>query len=118
MKNSFSLRQMPGLLFGLLLLLGCQKELAEEDLIYRGDWDSPTYALQIYSNGYGVCNSKRFGGLTCEGYVRIRESKIVFTSNKESSTLARKAFRINESPAIDPNGVKYMVLDGERFTRR
>lgn len=118
MKKPFPYPLLPGLLFGLLFLLGCQKELAEDDLIYRGDWDSPTYAIQIYSNGYGVCNSKRFGGLTCEGYVRIRENKIVFTSNKESSTLARKAFRIEQTPAVDPAGNKYMVLDGERFTRR
>lgn len=45
----------------LLLLFGCQQELAEEDLIYRGDWDSATYALQIYSNGYGVCNTRKRG---------------------------------------------------------
>lgn len=99
-------------------LISCQRQLAEEDLIYRGDWDSNTYALQIYSNGYGVCNTRKFGGLTCEGYVTIRSSKIVFTSNKDTSTLPRKKFDIDQSPQTDANGITFMILDGQRFERR
>ena len=108
-------------LFFLILsgsLISCQRQLDEDDLIYRGDWDSRTYALQIYSNGYGVCNTRKWGGLTCEGYVTIRSSKIVFTSNKETSSLPRKKFDIDEQPQIDANGVIFMILDGERFERR
>lgn len=101
----------------LLLLFGCQQELAEEDLIYRGDWASATYALQIYSNGYGVCNTRKMGGLTCEGYVTIRRSSIVFTSNTDKSTLGRKRFGIDRPPAIDANGSTYMILNGERFEK-
>jgi hypothetical protein len=99
-------------------LLSCQRELDEEDLIYRGDWDSKTYALQIFSNGYGVCNTRKWGGLTCEGYVTIRSNKIVFTSNRESSSLPRKKFDIDQRPQIDANGTNFMILDGERFERR
>jgi hypothetical protein len=99
-------------------LTSCQRELEEEDLIFRGDWDSKTYALQIYSNGYGVCNSSKWGGLTCEGYVTIREDKIVFTSKKENSTLPRKKFNIDQRPAIDASGNTFMILSGERFDKR
>lgn len=96
----------------------CQRELAEDDLIFRGDWDSKNYALQIYSNGYGVCNTRKWGGLTCEGYVTVRKDRIVFTSNKDSSTLPRKKFDIHQRPAIDASGITYMILNGERFEKR
>lgn len=111
-------------LFPIFLLLlsvsitSCQKELAEDDLIFRGDWDSRTYALQIFSNGYGICNTRKWGGLTCEGSVVIRKDRIIFTSNKDISTLPRKKFNIDQRPAVDANGVTYMILDGERFEKR
>ena len=114
MKNVWTLT----LLFFLVTLSSCQRELDEEDLIFRGDWDSSTYALQIYSNGYGVCNSRKWGGLTCEGYVTIKQDKIVFTSNKDKSTLPRKKFNIDQRPTIDANGNTFMILSGERFEKR
>ncbi len=109
------------LLAALLLvsLTACQKELAEEDLIYRGDWDSKNYAIQIYRNGYGMVNSKKMGvSLQLEGRVSIKDDRIIFTSNLDTSTLPRKRFQINEKPTIDANGITYMVLDNERFERR
>lgn len=103
----------------LLNLIACQKELEEDDLIYRGDWDSKNYAIQIFRNGYGVVNSKKLGvSLTCEGRVSIKEDKIIFTSNVKDSTLPRKRFKINQKPTIDTNGITYMVLDNERFEKR
>ncbi len=114
MKNILSILS----LFIVLSLLSCQKALDEEEMIYQGNWSSRTYALQIYGNGYGLCQSKKWGiGLVCEGYVRIRSRHIVFTGTDESSTLPRKKFTIDQKPAIDSSGVTYMVLDGERFEK-
>lgn len=108
-------------LVSLVLLLGiysCQRPLAEEDLIFRGDWSSSKYALQIYGNGYGVCQSKKWGiGLVCEGYVTITNNRIVFTSTEEHSTLARKKFSIDQLPTTDSSGTVYMILEGDRFEK-
>lgn len=102
----------------LLVMMACQKELAEENLLFRGDWDSPHYALQIYQNGSGVCNSnKGLFSTTCDGRVSIKDNKIIFTSNKDHSTMYRKKFDIDQRPSIDQNGVTFMILDGERFVK-
>jgi hypothetical protein len=101
-----------------LVLASCQRELDEEDLVFRGDWDSPTYALQIYSNGYGMANSRRLGGLTVEGRVAVRGDRLIFTSNRENSSLPRKRFRINQRPDVEADGTVYMILDNESFTKR
>ncbi|SDK28980.1 hypothetical protein SAMN05421823_102364 [Catalinimonas alkaloidigena] len=104
--------------FSLLVLFSsCQRSLDDDDLIFRGDWSSRTYALQIFSNGYGVCNTRKWGGLTCEGYVKIRDRHLVFVSNTDDSTLDRKRFRIDQRPTVDADGVVYMELSGERFER-
>ena len=102
----------------LLLFTSCQRALDEEDLIFRGDWSSKTYALQIFGNGYGVCNTRKWGGVTCEGYVKVRARHLVFVSNDDDSSLARKRFRIDQRPTTDANGVVYMELSGERFERQ
>lgn len=96
----------------------CQKELDEEAHVFLGDWNSKTYALQIYSNGYGICNTKKWGGLTCDGIVKVKSDRIVFTSKRESSTLLRKKFDIDQLPTVDAAGVTFMILDGERFEKR
>ena len=98
-----------------LAISSCQEELGPEDEIFRGTWDSSRYAIQIFQNGYGVCDIKNRG--RCEGNVKIRRGKIIFTSDNESSTVSRKAFDIDVPPTIDANGVEYMVLDGYRFER-
>ena len=92
-----------------------QEDLAPEDEIFRGSWDSSRYAIQIFQNGYGVCDIKNRG--RCEGNVRIRSGKIIFISDNESSTVGRKAFDVDVRPTTDANGVDYMVLDGYRFER-
>lgn len=103
----------------LLTLGGCQKELEEENFAFRGDWDSPTYALQIYQNGSGVCNSNKLGvPLVCEGRVKIRNNKLIFTSTKDDSSMPRKKFDIDQRPTVDRSGATYMVLDGETFEKR
>lgn len=105
-------------LFILVSLFSCQKPLEEEYLIFRGQWSSKKYALQIYGNGYGLCQSRKWGvGLVCEGYVTIKSGHIVFTSNQENATLARKKFTIDQKPAIDSSGITYMILEGDRFEK-
>jgi hypothetical protein len=101
----------------LLMALGCQRELSDEELLYTGDWQSSDYALQIFQNGYGVCNSKKYGvTLHFEGRVKINGNRMVFIDN-EDSALMRKRFRIDQRPATDPNGIIFMILDGQRFER-
>jgi hypothetical protein len=48
--------------------------------------------------------------------VKIESNRIVFIDNDEPST-GRKRFRINQPPTSDPNGLIFMVLDGQRFER-
>lgn len=101
----------------LMTALACQRELPEEALVYTGDWQSKDYALQIFRNGYGVCNSRRFGvTIHLEGRVKIESRRIVFI-DEDDPNLGRKRFRINQPPASDPNGARFMVLDGQRFER-
>ncbi len=104
-------------IFGLavLVLSSCQEELSLEDQIFRGSWDNDKYALQIFQNGYGVCDIKNRG--RCEGNVRITSSRIIFTSDNDADNVSRKAFRIDQRPATDADGVTYMILDGRRFVR-
>jgi hypothetical protein len=101
----------------LVTALACQRTLPEEAVVYTGNWQSKDYALQIYRNGYGVCNSKRYGiTIHLEGRVKIETSRIVFIDNDDPNT-GRKRFRINQPPTSDPNGLTFMVLDGQRFER-
>ena len=101
----------------LVTALACQRELPEEALHYTGDWQSKDYALQIYRNGYGVCNSKRYGfTIHLEGRVKIESNRIVFIDEEEPN-VGRKRFRINQPPTADPNGLTFMVLDGQRLER-
>jgi hypothetical protein len=101
----------------LVTALACQRELPGEALVYTGDWQSKDYALQIFRNGYGVCNSKRYGiTIHLEGRVKIESNRIVFIDEGDPN-LGRKRFRINQPPTTDPNGTTFMVLDGQRFER-
>ncbi len=108
------------LLFAVGLLvtaLACQRELPEEALSYTGDWQSRDYALQIFRNGYGVCNSIRYGvTIHLEGRVKVEPNRIVFIDEEEPN-VGRKRFRINQPPTTDPNGLTFMVLNGQRFER-
>lgn len=98
-----------------LLLTGCQRELDENDWVFSGDWESKHYALQIYRNGYGACNSRKWiVPVTYEGRVKITSNRIVFIDTEDE---IRKRFTIDQRPAKDSSGATFMVLDGERFTR-
>ena len=92
-----------------------QEELSPENYDFRGSWDSRKYAIQIFSNGYGVCDIKFWG--RCEGNVRIRGDKMIFTSENEGDGVSYKKFHIDQRPATDSLGVTYMILDGHRLVR-
>src|SRR5690606_36401631 len=61
----------------LLAMTSClQEELSPENYVFRGGWDSPKYAIQIYANGSGVLDIRNRG--RCEGNVWIRGDKMTF----------------------------------------
>jgi hypothetical protein len=92
-----------------------QEELAPENYDFRGSWDSRKYAIQIFSNGSGVCDIKNRG--RCEGNVRINGDKMVFMSENEGDEVGYKRFDIDQRPTTDSLGVTYMILDGQRLVR-
>lgn len=104
------------LLAAVILFASCQEELSFEDEVFRGNWDNDRYALQIYQNGYGICDIRNRG--RCEGNVRIRRNKIVFQSDNDRDAVGRKAFRIDQRPRVDADGVTFMILDGRRFNKQ
>jgi hypothetical protein len=92
-----------------------QEELAPENHDFRGSWDSRKYAIQIFSNGSGNCDIKYRG--RCEGNVRIKGNKMIFTSENENDDVSYKKFHIDQRPVTDSLGVTYMVLDGHKLVR-
>ena len=100
----------------LILFVACQEELSPENDDFRGHWDSSKYAIQIAKNGYGLCNRKNWG--KCEGNVKIKGSRMIFTSNNEDDELPWVRFKINQRPTLDSTGVMYMILDGHRFEKQ
>lgn len=100
-----------------LTLTGClQEELAPENYEFRGSWDSPKYAMQIYSNGSGFVDIKNRG--RCEGNVWIRGDRMIFMSENDDDEVGSKRFHIDQRPTTDSLGVTYMVLDGHRLVRQ
>lgn len=98
------------------LLTSClQEELSPENYVFRGSWDSPKYAIQIYSNGSGVLDIRKRG--RCEGNVWIRGDKMTFMSENEDDEIGYKRFHIDQRPTTDANGVTYMILDGHRLEK-
>jgi hypothetical protein len=106
------------LLYFLLFLcfVSCQQDLSPDDYDFRGHWDSSKYALQISKNGYGMCNKKNWG--TCEGRVKIKGSRMTFTSINDDDELPFVKFKINQRPTQDSSGIMFMVLDGHRFEKQ
>jgi hypothetical protein len=104
-------------LIALCLLTSClQEELAPENYDFRGSWDSPKYAMQIFSNGSGFLDIRNRG--RCEGNVRIRGEKMIFMSENENDGVGYKKFHIDQRPSADSLGVTTMVLDGHRLVRQ
>jgi hypothetical protein len=105
--------------YGLIVicsLTAClQEELSPENYEFRGNWDSRKYAIQIYSNGYGVCDIRNRG--RCEGNVRIKGNKMIFTSENENNGVAYKRFNIDQRPTTDTLGVTYIILDGHKLVK-
>jgi hypothetical protein len=100
----------------LLAFTSClQEELAPENYEFRGSWDSRKYAIQIFANGAGVCDIKYRG--RCEGNVRIKGSKMTFTSENENDGVGYKRFNIDQRPTTDSLGVTYIILDGHKLVK-
>jgi hypothetical protein len=93
-----------------------QEELSPENYVFRGSWDSPKYAIQIFSNGSGVCDIRNRG--RCEGKVWIKEDKMTFMSENEDDEVGYKKFHIDQRPTTDSLGVTHMVLDGHELVRQ
>lgn len=110
---------MKAYLYSIVLLLGVasclQEELAPENYVFRGSWDSRKYAIQIYRNGSGVLDIRNRGRL--EGHVKIRGDKMTFVSENENDEIGYKRFHIDQRPVTDSLGVTTMVLDGHRLER-
>ncbi|MDO1445945.1 hypothetical protein Q0590_06760 [Rhodocytophaga aerolata] len=101
-------------LFSLLTISSCRRNLDDGQLVYEGKWESAEHTLIIYSHGKGACIQKKLR-LRCNGYVTITDHKMVFTSSSLDSHVFRVKFTIQQKPAVDANGITYMLLDGERF---
>jgi hypothetical protein len=99
-----------------LALTSClQEDLEPSDYEFRGSWDSPKYAIQIFANGSATLDIRRRGSL--DGFVKIKNEKMVFYSENENDGIAYKRLDIDQRPTTDANGVTYMVLEGERVEK-
>lgn len=97
------------------VLLSCQEDLDPSDYEFRGSWDSPKYAIQIFMNGSATLDIRNRG--TLRGFVKIRNEKMIFTSENEHDEIAYKRLDIDQRPTIDANGVTYMILEGHRLEK-
>ena len=92
-----------------------QEDLDPADYEFRGSWDSPKYAMQIFMNGSATLSIRNRGNLN--GYVKITDDNITFYSEDEDDEIGYKRFRIHQRPTIDSDGYTYMVLDGHRLEK-
>jgi hypothetical protein len=93
-----------------------QEELDPDDQEFRGSWDSSKYAIQIFMNGHGTCDIKYLG--QCNGNVKVKGSKLVFTSTRDNDQVGYKKFHIDQRPTTDSLGVTYMILDGHKLSKQ
>ena len=99
------------------LLSSClQEELDPENYEFRGSWDSPKYAIQIFMNGSATLDIRRRGRL--EGFVKIKGEKMIFTSENEHDEIGYKRLDIDQRPTTDANGVTYMVIEGHTLIKQ
>lgn len=98
------------LVFSLFLLTNCnkQKSLADENLVFIGDWSSKDYFIIIATNGYGFCQHKNKPEI--EGNVFIKNDKITFKSDGGR----KHKFDIDEPPFEEGREIM-MELDGDLF---
>ncbi len=113
MKRLFSIL----FLVGVLMNMGCQKELDEVDFIYVGDWGSKSFSITIWEDGDASWEKKN--GILINsidhGRVKIEDGKIKLRAS--AGLIYRKDFDIDTKPTVDTAGKIYMVLDGETFYR-
>ncbi|MEZ4849924.1 MAG: hypothetical protein R3B93_15180 [Bacteroidia bacterium] len=122
MKKSY----IPFCLFLMLQLSACvlQKPIAPEYVDYIGEWQSDTYALEIFQNGSATYNSNKLQFArprNLDGRVKIDGEKIriIGTSEEEGG---RVRLRIDEPPTIAFDSVSgqeyfYMILEGDELRR-
>ena len=100
-----------------LLMMSCfQEDLDPSDYEFRGSWDSPKYAIQIFMNGSATLDIRNRGRL--EGFVKIKNNKMIFTSENESDEIGYKRLDIDQRPTTDADGVTYMVLEGHTLIKQ
>lgn len=99
-----------------LVLISCQEELEPSDYEFRGSWDSPKYAIEIFMNGSATLDIRNRGSL--RGFVKIRNEKMIFTSQNEDDEIGYKRLDIDQRPTTDANGVTYMILEGHRLEKQ
>ena len=92
-----------------------QEELEPSEYVFRGTWDSPKIAIQIFMNGSATLDIRRRGSLN--GFVKIKGNDMIFTSENEGDEISRKKFHIDQRPTTDIDGTTYMVLDGHVLVR-
>lgn len=110
MKTSYAL-----ILLCCMLTACFQEELSPENYVFRGSWDSSKYAIQIFSNGSGVCDIKFWG--RCEGKVWIKGDRMTFMSENDDDEVGFKRFHIDQRPVTDSSGVTYMILSGHKLVK-
>ncbi len=99
-----------------LLSTSClQEDLDPENYVFRGSWDSPRYAIQIFANGSGTLDIRNRG--RCEGNVWIKGDRMTFMSENDDDEIGYKRFHIDQRPTTDSTGVTYMVLDGHTLVK-
>lgn len=104
------------LLISACLLTSClQEELSPENYDFRGSWDSRKYVIQIYSNGSALLDIRNRG--RCEGHVKIKGDKMIFTSENEDDEIGYKRLDIDQRPATDSQGITYMIIEGYRLEK-
>jgi hypothetical protein len=100
-----------------LLLCSCiQEDLDPSDYEFRGSWDSPKYAIQIFMNGSATLDIRRRGKL--DGFVKIKDEKMIFNSENEHDEIGYKRLDIDQRPSTDANGDTFMILEGETLYKQ
>ena len=105
-----------------IILSSCvlQKPIEPEFIDYIGEWQSDTYAIEIFQNGSATYNSNKLSFTRprdVEGRVKIDGDRIKVIGEE-----GRVRLKIDQEPqtAIDPDTGEeylYMILEGEELRR-
>jgi hypothetical protein len=96
------------LLFFLMTITSCSKDIIEANQDFIGIWDGEFTTLEIRANGKGIYNNID-GNIEFQikGNVTIEEDEIIISFLGITKTAI-----INQRPTTDANGI-YMILDDE-----